>query len=132
MSDQFVVMKAGADHKVDYNADGKIDSKDDIVVHYKNGKNVGWRLLNETVKRRLSAIIKKDATVLGPKKRVVYERAPAGEVAPVVIKEGTDFGQYVKAGAGHQLGQETISLAFDTLGSMFSDEGGGGRGRPHR
>jgi len=129
MTDQFVVMKAGADHKIDYNADGKVDSNDDIVVHYKNGKNVGWRLLNETTKRRLSAIIKRDAKTTGPKQRVVYERAPAGEKAPVVFKDGTDLGQYVKEGAGLQLGREGVSMAFDTLGSMFSGEGGAMRRR---
>lgn len=62
--------------------------------------------------------------------RVFYERAPPANMAnppPVVIKDETNFGQYVKAGAGDMLGRVAVLAAFNVLTSLFSSEGGGRR-----
>lgn len=126
MTHQFVVMSAGKDHTIDYNGDGKINSEDDIVVHNIDGKQVGWRFLNENVKNKMKKIIDKDAKNTSEKKqRVVYQRVPNNEGTPVVIKDSTGFGQYVKQGAGMQLGRIAVDSTIDLFSSMFSEEGGG-------
>lgn len=129
MAVQYVIMRAGANHQIDYNLDNKIDSKDDVVVQYKGGKMVGWKLLNEPTKARIAGIISKQtASPAVAEKRIVYARRPSAEAAPVVIKDATDLGQYVKAGAGMRVGQVAVDGVVGVLGSLFSGESGGGGG----
>lgn len=130
MAVQYVIMRAGVNHQIDYNLDNKIDAKDDVVVQYKGGKMVGWKLLNEPTKKRIAGIISKapPAAAEEDTKRIVYARRPSAEAAPVVIKDATDLGQYVKAGAGMRVGQVAVDGVVGVLGSLFSGESEGGSG----
>lgn len=128
------VVKYGTVDGIDYNNDGHIDEEDVVVVKMVNGKEVGRTLLNKTTEDKMKRVIYASPVQQGDEMtRVVYNRMPpanAENPPPVVFKEQTEFGQYVKQGAGHELGAIAVAGCFELLGSLFSSGGGGsGRGR---
>ena len=118
------VIKRGITDGIDYNNDGTINEHDDIVVKYVNGKEVGRRLLNPKTEKQLARVIMKNPkTQKEPTQRVVYKRMPSQQAAapsPVIIKDESTFGHYVKAGAGLELGSSAVDGALGVLGDMFS------------
>ena len=129
------VIRRGLIDGVDYNNDGVIDKKDDIVVKYVNGVEVERKPLTKKVEKQMKAIVEKDkATTITSKQqvRVVYERVPRSKrrsnsnmyddeegPSPVVVKNESTFGHYIKAGAGMTLGSMAVNGIANALGGLF-------------
>jgi hypothetical protein len=121
------------EYGIDRNGNGQLSPGDDQVVKLglnpKTGKYdtvLERRFLNPKVKSQIVKAIQADRAPPAEQVRVVYQRMPAENPPPVVIKEETSFGQHVKAGAGHAIGNMAVEAVGGILGSLFS--GGGGRG----
>lgn len=126
-------------HKKDMNQNGVINGHDDIVEEYKYDKKTKrykktgkWRLLNSNVEAQLesevngSIAMSNSGVPQGRQQRVVYDRVPTkmappanGEPPPVVVKNDTGFGHYVKAGAGLHLGGMAVEGVVGILGGLF-------------
>lgn len=122
------------EYGIDRNGNGQLSPGDDQVVKLglnpKTGKYdtvLERRFLNPRVRSQIDKAIQADRAPPSEQVRVVYQRMPAENPPPVVIKEETSFGQHVKAGAGHALGNMAVEAVGGILGSLFSS--GGGRGK---
>lgn len=122
MTTQYVI-KRGIEDNIDYNYDGRIDSKDDIVIKYVDGKEVERRLLTTSVDKQIDRILQKNDTS-EEQQRIIYQRIPTAQPPPVAIKDETSLGQYVKAGFGISLGNTAVQSLGVLLGSLFSSNGG--------
>lgn len=97
----------------------------DLVTKYVNGKVASRKFvpistLKKALKTKPTPPVKQDK-----KEKIVYKTVPkdiSSTNKPVVIQDGTGFGQYVKAGAGATLGSLAVSKLFDGIGNLFSDE----------
>lgn len=125
------VIKRGIVDNIDYNMDGVIDDLDDIVVKMVDGKEVARRPLNEPVRDRIINVLEKDRrlSMKGENQdmqRMLYQRMPSANVEnppPVVIKQESSFGEYVKMGAGEMTGRLAVYSVFNILAGMFSNGG---------
>lgn len=114
------VIRRGVDDNVDYNMDGKIDENDDIVIKYVNGKEVSRRPLNARTERKIGqALMRTPAPPGEPQQRIVYQRVPR-TAGPVVVKDDSSFGHFIKAGAGLTVGNMAVEGLVGALGSLFS------------
>lgn len=119
MTVQYVIRR-GVEDNVDYNQDGKIDAMDDVVIKYEDGVEVGRKFINQRTANKMKQVLAKSPKKEAVKTRVVYQRAPHGENAPpLVIKNETSFGHYVKAGAGMELGATAMDGVIGVVGSLF-------------
>lgn len=128
----YVIVPA-TQHKQDFNQNGRVSPGDDIVERYeynpsthKYDKFVDFKLL-KPIQARLEKVVKKDVVRRSapraqpaPEQRVVYTNVPRQDPPPVAIKDETSFGQYVKQGAGNEVGALAVDSMFLLVGSLFS------------
>jgi len=100
-------------HKVTkYDASGKAVSERYVKV------DALKRMLSKP--RRTAAPSRLGAPPAGGTERVVYNRSPANaQDKPVIIKDETSFGQYVKLGAGVEVGRLAVDGLVAGLGGLF-------------
>ena len=131
------VVRYGTKDDIDYNGDGVINDRDQIVEKWintsKGWKRAGVRLLTPQDMQRLESKLNAVPTANTHAKptKIVYNRLPsptAANTPSLVIKDDTDFSQFIKAGAGMAVGELAVQTLFDGFGELFSS-GGGGRGR---
>ena len=120
--------------KIDIDGDGIPDG--DLVKKLQKGA-AGWKVVSQKFvpaeKMQMIAANAIAAGQYGSKEQVVYQRQPINEDnKPVIIKDETNFGQYVKEGAGLQLGAGAVAIAFAGLASLFSDGGKSKKGARKR
>jgi hypothetical protein len=111
--------------KIDIDGDNIPDG--DLVKKYNGSKLVGQKFVAFDKMKEI-ADEAMYASKEGTKQKVVYQRMPANEEdKPVIVKDATHFGQYVKAGAGLEVGRVAVDGLVDALGGLFSSEGGKGK-----
>ena len=127
-------IRAGLVDKIDYNGDGKVDGKDNVVVKYINNVPVGQIVLTPRNEQKLLALLrshpKKKMSPLRAQaqpqehnQRILYQRSPRRDPPPLVVKDGTEFGQQLKngvgLGAGLAIGEMAVEGAVGFLGDLF-------------
>jgi hypothetical protein len=115
--------------KIDVDGDGVPDGE--LVKHIRNGKVIEQKFVSVTRMKELAEEVFSENNVhdTGPRQRMVYNNPNAVNIEnkPVVIQDGTTFGQYVKEGAGHTAGTVGALAVFEGLMSLFTSSEGGGR-----
>ena len=119
--------------KQDRNGDCNVNELDDQVVRYWfNAKTKKYDIIknpgndikfinrpeNKASVNKIKQIIADDDGK--DPQRVVYSRVQHNDPAPVIIKDQTDLVQYVKQGAGFELGKLAVDGVANVLGDMFS------------
>lgn len=108
---------------IDVDGDGVQDG--DLVTKYVNGKIHSRKFVPlAQLKKKLKQTNLKPSIGEKPQK-LVYKQVPQNmenTSKPVIIQESTNFGQYVKAGAGMTVGSLAVNTVFDGLASLFSDD----------
>jgi len=97
----------------------------DLVTKYVNGKVASRKFVPLSTLKKTFKSKQVPTEKQGKKEKIVYKTVPkdiSSTDKPVVIQDGTGFGQYVKAGAGATLGSLAVSKLFEGIGSFFSDE----------
>jgi hypothetical protein len=94
-----------------------------IFVPKEKMETIAKNALARAEEQQLAKPIKKE-----PKQRVIYKSLPKAKAAdapntssPVQVQDRTTFGQYIKAGAGMQLGSIAVTSIFDGLSGLFSE-----------
>lgn len=109
---------------VDVDGDGIHDGH--LVIQYKGNKVVSRKFVPlKALKTLYDAVPKKTprqkqvSIVKDQRPKTPLEQTPKREV--LAIEDKTSFGQYVKFGAGAELGREGVSMFTDALGNLFSE-----------
>jgi len=108
--------------QIDIDGDGIPDG--DLITMWKKGKAVQRKFVPF---KKIKQIVDSSAQLaqVPVKKRVkVVKRirtpTPEGEQQPVQIQDKTTFGQYIKAGAGTQIGRIAIDAVASKIGELFA------------
>ena len=121
MAKRFVI------EKIDVDGDGIPDG--DLVKEYEGDKLLSQKFVpKEKMAEIVDNALNQQNGNSGPKEKIVYKNEPQNiDNKPIVIKDNTNFGQYVKLGAGFEVGRGAVDLLFFGLSELFSS--GGGRKR---
>ena len=121
----------------DFNGDGKVDEKDNVVVKYINNVAVEHILLTRKNEKELIKLLQTNpkpaaaAVAKSPKvaakpeaqRRIVYQRSPNRNAPPLVVQQDTSFATNAKIGvgigAGAAVGNMAVNGAVDFLGGLF-------------
>jgi hypothetical protein len=117
---------------VDVDGDGVPDG--DLVKQYEGKKLISTKFVPvsklKKIAKNVSKVAKEEEKIAKsqktsvPKERIVYKSQPSNSnVKPVVVKDGTNFGQYLKAGvgmgAGFAVGHMAVDAVADGIGGLF-------------
>jgi hypothetical protein len=134
------VIRFGTKDDIDYNGDGVINEHDQIVEKWvkaaKGWKRESVRVLTHReilgLESKFTAVAPTPNTTHQAQTKMVYHKLPSPTAANpplVAVQDKTEFGQFVKAGAGMAVGELAVESVFDALTGMFSS---GGVGQGHR
>ena len=126
----------------DFNGDGKIDEKDNVVVKYINNVAVEHILLTRKNEKELVKLLQtnpkpvakspaKAVVAKGPaqqqasqvQQRIIYQRSPGRNPPPLVVQQDTSLATNAKIGlglgAGAAVGNMAVEGAVGFLGDLF-------------
>ena len=125
MAKRFVI------EKIDVDGDGIPDG--DLVKEYEGDKLLSQKFVpKEKMAEIVDNALNQPKSNSGPKEKIIYKNEPQNiDNKPIVIKDDTNFAQFVKAGIALEVGREVtkgaVELLFIGLLELFSN--GGGRKR---
>lgn len=111
---------------LDIDGDGIPDG--DLIKQIKNDKVIAQKFV---AKKKLENIVNQaiqysenhHSTPANHNEQIIYKRDPQHpEDKPVIIKDDTNFGQYVKMGVGVTVGEVLVKGLVSGLSSLFSSE----------
>jgi hypothetical protein len=118
---------------IDVDGDGIPDGE--LVIHYINGKIKSKKFVplkklkkiaNDVEKISKAENKKNNKTPKTPPKtpKMIYKTIPEVQETdkPVLIQDETKFAQYIKAGAGNQIGRLATDAVADALAGLFEDD----------
>jgi len=121
MAKRFVI------EKIDVDGDGIPDG--DLVKEYEGDKLLSQKFVpKEKMAEIVDNALNQPKSNSGPKEKIIYKNEPQNiDNKPIVIKDDTNFAQFVKAGIALEVGRGAVDLLFFGLSELFSS--GGGRKR---
>jgi hypothetical protein len=116
--------------KLDIDGDGFPDG--DLVTKYVNGKIVARKFVPLKKMKTIAKKVVKNSEMTSTKKIKLYSRNKIQKSASqasegvktdkVVVQNESSFGQYVKMGAGLEVGKLGVDALADGLGNLFSGD----------
>ena len=125
----------------DFNGDGKIDEKDNVVVKYINNVAVEHILLTRKNEKELVKLLQSNPKPVVAKshlakapvapqqqapqvqQRIIYQRSPGRNPPPLVVQQDTSLATNAKIGlglgAGAAVGNMAVEGAVGFLGDLF-------------
>jgi DNA-binding beta-propeller fold protein YncE len=97
--------------------------KGDVIKQYNGKKLVAQKFVPAKQLQKIAAKAKKvqeedtKSAAPSPKKKIVYSRTPANN--EVVVKNKTNFAEYIKLGAGVGIGMLAVEAVFDGVAALF-------------
>jgi hypothetical protein len=111
---------------IDVDGDGVPDG--DLVKQYQGKKLITQKFVpNKQLKKIVKAAEKKEKEAVkkgiqSPKKKIIYSRnTKKAEENPVIVKDKTNFGQYLKMGVGLGAGMEVGKMAVRAIADGISE-----------